>query len=111
MTDPAGGERARSAVTVSDDPQKKRYEARIGGEVAGVAAYIRTHDMIAFIHTEVRDEYEGRGVGSSLARSALDEARAQGLRVLAVCPFFDGWMGKHPEYDDLRYVPASQVTD
>ena len=111
MTDPAGSGDTRSAVTVTDVPEQNRYQARIDGEVAGVAVYIRTHDMIAFIHTEVKDEYEGHGVGSALARGALDEARAQGLRVLAVCPFFDGWIGKHPEYEDLRYVPASQVSD
>ncbi|MET9219831.1 GNAT family N-acetyltransferase [Streptomyces sp. NPDC088197] len=98
-------------VTVTDAPESKRYEARIGDDIAGVAAYLRTPDMIAFIHTEVKDAYEGRGVGSALARTALDAARAQGLRVLAICPFFEGWLGKHPEYADLLYVPASNVSD
>lgn len=98
-------------VTVTDAPQDKRYEARIGDEVAGVAAYVRTADMIAFIHTEVRDGFAGRGVGSALARTALDAARAQGLRVLAICPFFEGWLAKHPEYADLQYEPTSSVSD
>lgn len=98
-------------VTVTDAPQDKRYEARIGGEVAGVAVYVRTPDMIAFIHTEVKDGFEGRGVGSVLARTALDAARAQNLRVLAICPFFEGWLAKHPEYADLQYEPTSSVSD
>lgn len=102
---------APGGVTVADVPEGKRYEARIGDEIAGVAAYLRTPDMIAFIHTEVKDAYEGRGVGSALARTALDAARAQGLRVLAICPFFEGWLAKHPEYADLQYVPASSVSD
>lgn len=98
-------------VTVVDVPHDRRYEARIGDHVAGVATYVRAPDVIAFIHTEVGEAYEGRGIGSTLARTALDQARVQGLRVIAICPFIQGWLAKHPEYQDLEYVPASQVTD
>ncbi|MFD7285422.1 GNAT family N-acetyltransferase [Streptomyces sp. NPDC059863] len=101
------------AVEVSDAPGAKRYEARVDGkaEVAGVAEYIRTTELIAFVHTEVSPEYEGRGVGSALARTALDEARAANLRVLATCPFFEGWIARHPEYQDLLYQSRSKVSD
>lgn len=102
---------ASGDIAVVDVPENKRYEARIDEDVAGVAVYIRTPDMIAFLHTEVKDAYEGRGVGSALARTALDAAREQGLRVLAICPFFEGWLAKHPEYADLQYEPASNVSD
>jgi predicted GNAT family acetyltransferase len=100
-----------AAVSVADDPQARRYEAMIGGELAGTAAYIRTPEVIAFIHTEVDAAYEGHGIGSALARTALDDARAQGLRVLAICPFIAGWLARHPEYDDLQFVPESSVSD
>ncbi|AZM51167.1 GNAT family N-acetyltransferase [Streptomyces sp. WAC 06738] len=101
------------SVEVSDAPGANRYEARVDGEseVAGVAAYIRTPELIAFVHTEVPPEYEGRGVGSALARTALDEARAANLRVLATCPFFAGWIARHPEYKDLLYQSRSRVSD
>ena len=98
-------------ATVTDVPHDRRYEARIGDEVAGVAAYIRTPEMIVFVHTEVGEAFEGRGVGSALARRALDDARVQGLRVLAICPFIKGWIDKHPDYRDLEFEPASQVND
>lgn len=98
-------------ISVVDAPQAGRYEARIGGDLAGTASYMRTPEMIAFVHTEVGDAYEGRGVGSSLARRAMDDARAQGLRVLAICPFIAGWLDRHPEYADLQYVPESSVSD
>jgi uncharacterized protein len=98
-------------VTVVDVPHANRYEARVGGDIAGVASYIRSPQVIALIHTEVGEAYEGRGVGSSLARTALEQARVQGLRVLAVCPFIQGWIAKHPEYQDLEYKMTSHVTD
>ncbi|PZG20463.1 GNAT family N-acetyltransferase [Micromonospora craterilacus] len=100
-------------VNVSDVPEAKRYEARVEGEskVAGVAQYIRTTELIAFVHTEVSPEYEGRGVGAALARAALDEARAANLLVLPTCPFFAGWIARHPEYQDLVYQSRSRVSD
>ncbi len=101
------------AVEVKDVPEAKRYEARIEGEseVAGFADYLRTAELIAFLHTEVQPEYEGRGIGSALARTALDEARAANLRVLPTCPFFAGWIARHPEYQDLLYQSRSRVSD
>jgi hypothetical protein len=103
--------RVPDGLTVTDVPAAQRYEARADGDLAGYAAYLRGDALIAFVHTEVQDGYEGRGVGSALARAALDDARASGLEVLAICPFVDGWIGKHPEYEDLRYAPATKVTD
>ncbi|WBB58809.1 GNAT family N-acetyltransferase [Streptomyces sp. WMMC500] len=101
------------AVEVTDAPEAHRYEARVDGEskVAGFADYIRTGELVAFVHTEVAPAYEGRGIGAALVRTALDEARAANLRVLAICPFFAGWIARHPEYRDLLYQSRSNVSD
>ncbi|MFF5408284.1 GNAT family N-acetyltransferase [Streptomyces misionensis] len=100
-------------VKVVDAPEAHRYEARVddGPEVAGFAKYIRTAELIAFVHTEVGPAYEGQGIGSALARTSLDEARAAGLQVLATCPFYAGWIARHREYADLLYQNRSKVND
>ncbi|WP_130799002.1 GNAT family N-acetyltransferase [Streptomyces otsuchiensis] len=100
-------------VDVRDVPEAKRYEARVDGasDLAGRADYIRTAELIAFVHTEVSPQYEGRGVGGALAATALDEARTAGLRVLATCPFIAGWIARHPDYQDLLYQARSNVSD
>jgi predicted GNAT family acetyltransferase len=100
-------------VEVADVPDERRYEARVDGEpaVAGFAQYIRTPELIAFVHTEVQPGHEGKGVGSALVRVSLDEARAAGLRVLATCPFYAAWIARHPEYADLLYQARSKVSD
>ena len=54
-----------------------------------------------FTHTEVFDAYEGKGVGSALARGALDDVRARGGRLVALCPFIAAYLERHPEYADL----------
>jgi predicted GNAT family acetyltransferase len=46
-----------------------------------------------------------------LAREGVESVRAEGLRVLAVCPFIAGWLTRHPEYAHLEYRAASKVTD
>ncbi|WP_190189241.1 GNAT family N-acetyltransferase [Streptomyces minutiscleroticus] len=101
------------AIEVTDEPQQRRYEARIDDvpDVVGVAEYIRTAEIIAFVHTEVPSRHEGKGVGSALVRASLDEAREAGLKVLAICPFYAGWIARHPDYQDLLYQSRSKVTD
>ncbi|MFH8366888.1 GNAT family N-acetyltransferase [Streptomyces sp. NPDC018031] len=98
-------------LMVSDAPKAQRFEARVDGVLAGFARYIRTPELIAFVHTEVEPAFEGQGIGSALARSALDDARAHRLEVLAVCPFISGWMARHPDYLSLAYKNRSRVTD
>jgi predicted GNAT family acetyltransferase len=91
-----------SDVAVTDNPEQNRYEARVDGELAGFAEYHLTRSSIVFTHTQVLDEFEGHGVGSALARHALDDVRAKGERdVVPVCPFIHGFIDDHPEYADL----------
>jgi len=98
-------------VSVADAPDRKRYEATVDGKVAGFAEYLATESLTVFTHTEVEPAYEGHGIGSALARFALDDMRARGRRVLPVCPFITEWIGRHPDYADLVYRSASKVTD
>ncbi|MER5493040.1 GNAT family N-acetyltransferase [Streptomyces sp. LE64] len=98
-------------VTVVDAPERQRYEARVGEVLAGFAQYIRTAELVAFVHTEVDPGFEGRGIGGALVRASLDAARATGTSVLAVCPFYSGWIARHPEYRDLLYAGRSRVSD
>jgi uncharacterized protein len=98
-----------SDVVVADNPEKHRYEARVDGELAGFAAYHLTRSSIVFTHTEVDPAFKGHGVGSALARSALDDVRAKGERdVVPVCPFIHGWIDDHPEYADLVRLHADE---
>ena len=91
-----------SEVQVTNNEAEKRYEARLDGELAGAAYYDRADDLIVFTHTEVDEAFEGHGVGSTLARAALDDVRADGRRkVIARCPFIKGWIDRHPDYQDL----------
>lgn len=89
-------------VEVRNNKSGYRYEVWADGELAGFARYVLRRAQIAFVHTEVYDPYEGMGLGSQLAREALDDARARGLVVEPFCPFIAGYIERHlDEYQDL----------
>ena len=85
---------------VTQNTAASRFELEVDGHIAA-AYYEQTGKVITFTHTEVPPELGGRGVGSQLAKGALDWVRALGLKVVAQCPFIAGYIGKHPEYQDL----------
>jgi predicted GNAT family acetyltransferase len=85
---------------VRNNTELHRFELDADGHMA-VAYYRLSPGVITFTHTEVPNELSGRGIGSALARGALDIVRAQGLKVLAQCPFISAFMAKHPEFNDL----------
>jgi uncharacterized protein len=89
-------------ISVADKPSQHRYEATVDGTVADFAQYEVKDGHIVFTHTEVDPAFEGKGVGSTLAREALDDVRAKGDHdVVALCPFIAAWIERHPAYQDL----------
>lgn len=89
---------------VVDRTEAHRYQILADGEVAGYVEYQLSPGEIMFIHTEIDEAYEGKGIGSVLVRHVLDDARERGLAVLPLCPFVRGWISRHEDYLDL--VPA-----
>src|SRR4028119_2525140 len=85
---------------VEDNPAKGRFEMASGDAVAFVE-YTRAGHRIALLHTEVPEALSGQGVGSKLARGALDAVRAEGLKVVPRCGFVAAYVERHPEYRDL----------
>jgi len=93
-------------ASIVDNLGTDRYEVLVGGEAVGFVEYRREPGRIDFLHTEISQGYEGRGLAGRLARSALDDARSRGVEVTVSCPFMTGYVQRHPEYADLA-VPRS----
>ena len=91
---------ADDGVQITNNEAAQRYEAAIG-DARAVLGYERRGDTITYLHTEVPGALEGRGIGSALARRALEDARAQQLTVTPVCPFVTAYIRRHPEYVPL----------
>jgi uncharacterized protein len=84
----------------TDNAARHRYEMLVDGETAYVT-YVRHGERITLTHTEVPKALAGRGIGSALARSVLDDIRRRGLRVIAECEFMEGFIRRNPAYADL----------
>jgi uncharacterized protein len=79
---------------------RHRYE--FDTEAGAALAFYRLHDgVMTFTHTEVPAALRGRGIGSAMMRAVLDDARAQGLKVVAACPFVADYIGRHAEFAGL----------
>ncbi|ADV66516.1 GNAT family N-acetyltransferase [Deinococcus maricopensis] len=91
MTDPAN---------VTNNVERHQYELPVDGQIA-FAEYREVGDAIMFTHTEVPQALEGRGIGSTLVRAALDDVRAQGKKAIPMCPFVAAYIRDHREYVDL----------
>lgn len=87
-------------MTVVDNREQQRFELAHEGSVA-FSAYQRAPGRITITHTEVPEVFRGKGIGSALARGALDLVRASGDKLVARCPFVASYVNSHPEYHDL----------
>ena len=92
-------------IEVADAPDRQRYELTVDGTVAGFSAYRLRPGLIAFIHTEIDERFQGRGLADRLIRFALEDARARQLAVLPFCPFVKAFIERNREFEPL--VPES----
>lgn len=81
--------------------ERRRYEVSVDGVHAGLAAYVDAGNQRIFYHTEIDDKFSGRGLASTLIAFALEDTRAEGKRVVAICPFAAAYVDKHEDYDDI----------
>jgi uncharacterized protein len=96
---------AEAADNFTDNEARSRYELTMEGAVAFID-HVREGDAVAFMHTEVPDSMEGKGVGSKLVKGALEDARRRGFKVVPRCPFVAKYIERHPEYQDI-VLPVS----
>lgn len=93
-------------ANVRNNRSRHRYELEIDGAVA-FASYRETANVITFTHTEVPEAMSGKGIGSQLAKGALQLARDAGEKVAATCPFISAYLKRHrAEYEDILAEPG-----
>ena len=86
---------------VTENADRHRFEVDLGDGSLAVAEYTLPAGKMMFTHTEVPPEHEGKGIGTLLIEAGLGAARARGLQVIPICPFFAAYIRKHAEVQDL----------
>ena len=86
-----------------DGPTRGRYTATVDGiDAEAELTYSRPSPMLLIAHhTGVPDALRGRGIGRLLTTRMVEDARAQGVKIVARCTFVDAERRKHPEWADI----------
>ena len=91
---------AAPQIAIVHDTGEQQF--RVGeGKDAAVLQYRLTPGRISFMHTLVPEAFRGQGIAQRLAHAGLEHAKAEGLRVVPICPFVQSYLKKHPEYQPL----------
>lgn len=99
---------SQEQITVQDNPSKSRFEILIGSSVAE-AVYELDGSVIKFTHTRVPPDLQGKGLATKLVTAGLESARKRNLKVIPQCEFFDAYMRKHAETQDLLAPEGRQM--
>ncbi|MDQ3001437.1 MAG: N-acetyltransferase [Fibrobacterota bacterium] len=83
------------AFEIRDNTAENRFELEAEGKLA-FTVYALSEGAIELRHTQVPPELEGKGIGSALAKYALDFAKANNLEAIVSCPFISKWRQRHP---------------
>jgi uncharacterized protein len=86
---------------IQHDRAAHRFETEVDG-VECELDYTLTGAVMTITHTGVPPEVGGRGIASALVQAAFEAARSEGGKVVPACSYAAVWIGRHPEYHDLR---------
>ncbi len=88
-------------LEVKNNQTKNQFETNLDGKTALIKYQKEADGTLNLFHTEVPDEFEGKGVGSQLVKNALEQIKADNLKINPSCPFIAAYIKRHPEYKNL----------
>ena len=83
---------------------KGRYVIRQSGAEADLTYSITSPTLVIADHTGVPDSFRGTGAGLALITRLVADARAEGFRIMPLCPFVNVQRKRHPEWADAFSV-------
>ena len=90
-----------AVMDVTNNKRQSQFEIKLeDGEIAELT-YRWLKGSMVLMHTGVPKSGQNRGVGSALAKYALENARTHHLKVIVYCPFVATYLKRHPEYNDV----------
>lgn len=83
---------------------KGRYVIRQNGAEAELTYSITTPTLVIADHTEVPEGFRGTGAGLAMLTQFVADARAEGFKIMPLCPFVNAMRKRHPEWADVFAV-------
>ncbi|MCU0909841.1 MAG: N-acetyltransferase [Rhodobacteraceae bacterium] len=88
-------------IAREDSGGKGRYVLRTEAGEAELTYSILSPVLRIADHTGVPDTLRGTGAGRALVERLVADARAEGFKVVPLCPFVNGLRQRHPEWADV----------
>ncbi len=88
-------------ITREQGPTKGRYVLDLNGAEAELTWSVVSPSRVIADHTFVPDAMRGTGAGLRMVERLVADARAEGVRVVALCPYVKAQADKHPEWSDV----------
>lgn len=97
-----GNIRIEKAVT----GENGRYVGRIDGTdgEAEITFTVKEPRLISADHTNAPESMRGTGAALALVEFMITDARAQGFRIIPICPYVRAQYKKHPEWQDVMAI-------
>jgi len=91
--------------------RKGRYVARIAGieGEAEITFTLRGPGVISADHTGAPDTMRGTGAALALVEFMIADARANGFKIIPICPYVQAQYRKHPEWADVMTTSPSSA--
>ncbi|EKT77239.1 hypothetical protein WSS_A38687 [Rhodococcus opacus M213] len=107
----SSGNITAAEARVLDNPAHERFDLWVGDELVGILGYrdeddipgftAKPGEVVAFMHTVVKEEFGGRGLAAILVGEALSSARRRGWKVRPICTYVQRYLALHPEHLDV----------
>ena len=81
--------------------QKGAFFIDEDGEWIAELTYVNNNGIMTIDHTEIDEKLRGEGIGEDMVRAAVEYARANGLKINAVCPYAKKIIDRTPEFQDV----------
>jgi len=93
-----------TAIAREVEGSRGRYVIRTDGVEAELTYSIASPSLVIADHTGVPDSFRGTGAGRALVERLVADARAEGFRIVPLCPFVNAERAKHPDWADAFAV-------
>lgn len=88
-------------IDIVYEPQQDRAAAYDGDTNIGESTYSKADNIWIINHTFVEGKYGGQGIATKLVAKLVEEARAQGVKIIPLCPFAHREFKLKKEYADV----------
>lgn len=88
-------------LKVENNEAERRFEIVLEDGTAFIKYVKRGGEVYNLYHTEVPEQFAGKGVGGVLAKGTLEYIKAEGKKIIPTCPFVLAYLKRHPEYQEL----------